>query len=385
MSELVSDSPLQPKRPTWAEISLPALAHNFQTLKALLADGTQLMAVVKANAYGHGAVACAKALEAAGADWFGVALVEEGVELRESGISKPIFCLGGGWRTQGELILKHELTPALFRLDLAEELDALAKANQRVIKFHLKVDTGMGRLGIPWTDVEAFAQQLQRFSQLRLDGVLTHFAAADAATSDYTDLQIARYQASVATLRALGFTPTWFHQANSAGLHAYSQAQGNLARAGAAMYGLVSDVLSPRLTRPELQPVMSLRSRIVMLKTVPAGTSLGYGCTFTTSRESRIATLPIGYADGLRRAHSNQGRIIIRGKFAPIVGRVSMDLTIVDVTDVPGVELGDIVTLLGAQDGLCLRAEELAAQIGTISYEIVTGISARVPRVHITA
>lgn len=151
------------------------------------------------------------------------------------------------------------------------------------------------------------------------------------------------------------------------------------------MYGLVSDVLSPRLTRPELQPVMSLRSRIVMLKTVPAGTSLGYGCTFTTPRESRIATLPIGYADGLRRAHSNQGRIIIRGKFAPIVGRVSMDLTIVDVTDVPGVELGDIVTLLGAQDGLCLRAEELAAQIETISYEIVTGISARVPRVHITA
>jgi len=183
-------------------------------------------------------------------------------------------------------------------------------------------------------------------------------------------------------LRGLGFDPSWRHLANSAGVHAYPQSHGNLARVGAAMYGLTRDVLSPRLAPFDLRPVMSLRSRIVMLKTVPAGTPLGYGLTFTTGRESRVATLPIGYADGLRRLHSNNGQVLTRGRLAPIVGRVSMDLTIIDVTDVPAAELGDEVVLIGEQNGLRISAEDLAERIGTISYEIVTGISARVPRVY---
>lgn len=373
------------QRPTWAEISLPALKHNYLTIKSHLSAAAQLMAVVKANAYGHGAVECARALESIGADWFGVALVEEGIELRRAGLSRPIFCLGGFWRGQADDVIAHDLTTAVYRLDQAEELNESARASGQTTNFHLKVDTGMGRLGIQPNEVAEFASALRRFDHIKLDGVMTHFADADSVEPAYTEKQIERYDDAVAILRQLGFDLSWRHLANSAGIHAYLQSHGNLARVGAAMYGLSRDVLSPRLAPFDLRPVMSLHSRIVMLKTVPAGTSLGYGCAFTTARESRIATLPIGYADGLRRLHSNNGSVLVRGCFAPIAGRVSMDLTIIDVTDVPGAELGDEVILIGEQNDLRITAEDLAGQIGTISYEIVTGISARVPRARINA
>jgi len=376
---------LYQQRPTWAEISLTALKHNYLTIKNHLTPGAQLMAVVKADAYGHGAVECSRTLESIGADWFGVALVEEGVELRRAGIARPIFCLGGFWRGQAEDVVTHDLTVAVFRLDQAEELDAKARDAGRIANFHLKVDTGMGRLGLRLDEVAEFARALEPFHHLKLDGVMTHFADADGDDPAYTDAQIARYDEAVRILRELGFNPSWRHLANSAGIHAYPQSHGNLARAGATLYGLARDVLSSKLEPFDLQPVMSLRSRVVMLKTVPARTQLGYGCAFTTRRASRIATTPIGYADGLRRAHSNNGRTLVRGHFAPIVGRVSMDLTIIDVTDVSDVEVGDEVILIGEQNGLRIAAADLAQQIGTISYEIVTGISARVPRVYVNS
>jgi alanine racemase len=370
------------QRPTWAEISLPALKHNYLTIRNHLSAPAQLMAVVKADAYGHGAVECARALESINADWFGVALVEEGIELRRAGITSPIFCLGGFWRGQADDVIARDLTAAVYRLDQAEELNARAGELGRKVNFHLKVDTGMGRLGIQIDNLAEFARALGQFDNIKLDGVMTHFAAADSDTPDYTERQIARYEEAVGILRDLGFAPSWRHLANSAGVHAYPQSHRDLARVGAAMYGLTRDVLSPTLEPFDLRPVMSLHSRIVMLKKVPAGTPLGYGLTFTTTRESLVATLPIGYADGLRRLHSNNGRVLTRGHYAPIVGRVSMDLTIIDVTDVPGPELGDQIILIGEQNGLRISAEDLAEQIGTISYEIVTGISARVPRVY---
>jgi alanine racemase len=373
------------RRPTWAEISLTALAHNYRTIKAHLGSGAGLMAVVKADAYGHGAVECARALESIGADWFGVALVEEGRILREAGISSPLFCLGGFWRGQAEEVIKHDLVTAVFRLDMVEELNARAREAGRVMGFHLKIDTGMGRLGIPVTEVAEFAQVLKKFDHLRLDGVLTHLADADGDDSEYTEIQIRRYHQAMMTLRGLGFAPSWEHLANSAGLYAYPHSHGNLARAGATLYGLKRDVLGPGPESLDLQPVMSLHSRIVMLKTVPAGSSLGYGRTFTTKRKSLIATIPIGYADGFRRAHSNNGRVIVRGSFAPIAGRISMDLTIVDVTGLPDVEIADEVILIGEQGGVQIAAEDLAQQTGTISYEIVTGVSSRVPRVYLTS
>jgi len=370
------------QRPTWAEISLSALTDNYRTIKTQLDPGAQLMAVVKANAYGHGAAECACALETAGTEWFGVALIEEGIELRKAGIMRPIFCVGGFWQGQAEDVIQYDLIPAVFRLEAAAELNACARAAGRVASYHLKVDTGMGRLGVPFAEVAAFARELKRFDYINLDGLMTHLADADGLETDYTEKQIARYGETLDILYALGFDPAWRHLSASAGIHAYPQAHGNLARAGATLYGLTRDVLTPRRKPFAVKPVMSLHSRVVLLKTVPVGTSLGYGCSFIAQRESRIATIPIGYADGFHRAHSNNGRVIVRGQFAPIVGRVSMDLTILDVTDIRDITLGDEVILIGEQGGLRISAEEVAARIGTVSYEVVTGVSARVPRVY---
>jgi alanine racemase len=370
------------QRPTWAAISLDALRHNYLTLKKHLNPGARLMAVVKADAYGHGAIECARSLSSIGADWFGVGLVEEGIALREAEIARPILCLGGFWTGQAADVVKYDLTTALFRLDSAAELDASAREAGRTICFHLKIDTGMGRLGVSLAGLPEFVRALKQFDRIKLDGLMTHFAMADDAETGYTGSQVGLFKEAVEILRGLGFDPTWHHLANSAGIHAYPQSHGNLARAGATLYGLARDVLAPRPEPFNLRPVMSLHSRIVMLKTVPPGTSLGYGCSHTTTRESRIATIPIGYADGLRRAHSNNGRVIVRGRFAAIVGRVSMDLMIIDATDIPDAAVGDEVILIGELNGLRITAEDLAEQIGTISYEIVTGVSSRVPRVY---
>lgn len=369
-------------RPTWAEISLGSLTHNFTEIRNNLMNGARLMAVVKADAYGHGAIECARALESAGADWLGVALVEEAVELRRAGIARPVFCLGGFWRGQAGAVIEHDLTPAIFRIDSAAELDSLARESGRVVDYHLKVDTGMGRLGVPVSELGDFAAALKQFSHIRLDGALTHFADADAPGGEYTELQVRRFDEAIGILEQSGFSPAWKHAANSAGIHAHPDSHFNLARAGATLYGLTRDVIAPSPAPFDLRPVMSLHSRIVMLKSVPAGTPLGYGRTFVASRPSRIATIPIGYADGLRRALSNQGAAIVHDRLAPIAGRISMDLTILDVTDIPEAEIGSEAILIGAGGPHRISAEDLAGLAGTISYEIVTGIGRRVPRIY---
>lgn len=369
-----------PHRPTWARVDLGNLRHNYRVLRQRLDPGAGLMAVLKANAYGHGALECGRALEEVGADWFGVALPEEGHQLRAGGIRGRIFCVGGFWVGQAARLIAEGITPAIFRTDMAEELNEQARQAGQIVEYHLKVDTGMGRLGVRWDEVQPFASELPRFEWIRLTGLLTHFASADDAAPEFTRLQIARYAEVLATLTSLGHEIRWRHLANSAGLHAFPEAHGTLARAGATLYGLVRDVLAPSPAPLDLRPVLSLHSRIILLKRVPAGTPLGYGGSFTTTRESLIATIPIGYADGVRRSLSNRGRVLVGGHAVPIVGRVSMDLTIIDVTEVRGVGVGDEVTLLGEQGGERLFAEDLAAAAGTISYEIVTGIGARVPR-----
>lgn len=375
---------LQPSssRPTWVEISLANLAHNCRTLKQQLAPHTQLMAIVKADAYGHGAPRCAQVLEESGADWFGVALIEEALELRAAGIIKPIFCLGGFWPAQANELITHNLTPALFRLDAAAALNEAARTQACRVKVHVKVDTGMGRFGLPLADLAAFADAFKQFSHLELDGLMTHLASADDADSHYTEMQLARYDEALSILKSRGFDPSWRQVANSAGMHGYLAARGTLVRVGALLYGLTGDILKPGAIPPDVRPVLSLHSRIAWLKTVPTGAAIGYGSTFVTRRESRIATIPIGYADGLRRDLSNRGQVLVRGQRAPIAGRVSMDLTMIDVTDIPDVALDDEVVLLGVQAAQHISAEELAVLLGTVSYEIVTGISARVPHVY---
>jgi alanine racemase len=371
------------QRPTWAEIHLDNLIHNYRVIKAVVGSEVAIMPAVKANAYGHGAIECAQALEAAGAEWFGVALPEEGLKLRQAGISRPILGLGGFWEGQEELVIKGQITPVIFRLDLLERLNQAAGALGVVFDYHLKVDTGMGRLGVPFREFENFVERARQFEKLRLDGLLTHFAAADSPEHlGFTQQQTARFAEALEMVEQKGFAPRWIHQANSAAAHAYPQTRGNLVRLGGIMYGLWRDSTRDDVTPLDWRPVLSLHSRIVHLKTVAAGQPIGYGCTFVCERDSRIATLAIGYADGFRRALSNRWQVLVRGQWAPVVGRISMDLTLIDVTGIAGATLGDEVVIIGRQGDREIQVEELAAQLETISYEVTCGLSERVPRIY---
>jgi alanine racemase len=378
----VDDAKLVSGRPTWAEIDLDALANNYRVIRNHVGQDVKILAAVKANAYGHGAVECARRLAAEGVDWFGVALPEEGIELRGAGIVQPILCLGGFWPGQETALLQHSLTPVVYRLDMVDALDQVARAAHVTADVHVKVDTGMGRLGVRSDQFSEFCANLKRFRNVRVDGLMTHLAAADDdKKQDFTNEQHRKFDEAIETFREHGFSPSVIHAANSAATFARERNGRNMVRPGGTLYGFVSDVLPANIDPPSLRPVMSLHSRIMLLKRVPRGEKLGYGTTFETKRDSLIATLPIGYDDGYSRALSNRGCVIVRGQFAPVVGRVSMDLTLIDVTEVAGVQLHDRVILLGA-DGLNrITAEEIGALAGTISYEITCGISNRVPRI----
>ncbi|HVG30901.1 MAG TPA: alanine racemase [Pyrinomonadaceae bacterium] len=368
-------------RPTCAEIDLGALASNFREVRALVGAGVRVMCVVKADAYGHGARECARRLEAEGADWFAVALPEEGRELRDAGITKPILCLEGFWAGQAALCVRERLTPIVFRLDTAEAFDRAAREAGLVAEVHVKIDTGMNRLGVRADGAAEFASRLRDFKNIRVGGLFTHFASADEIhAAEFTRAQAARFASAAETFRAHGHEPAFEHLSNSAATFAEPAARGGMVRPGGVLYGLWRDVLRPSDEPPPLRPVLSWRTRVALLKRVPAGETLGYGRTHALARDSLIATLPVGYADGYPRSLSNRGRVVVRGRFAPVAGRVSMDLTLVDVTDVPGVREDDAVTLIGADGGCAVAAEDLARDAGTISYEITCGIGARVPR-----
>jgi alanine racemase len=372
------------QRPTWAEINLDALAANFHVVKNLVGSDVKVLAVVKANAYGHGAVNCARRLEKEGADWFGVALPEEGIELRSAGITKPVLCLAGFWDGQATACIQHNLTPVVYRLDMIEAIDRAAADRGVVADVHLKIDTGMGRLGIRFDDVSAFTDSLQKFSHIRVDGLMTHFAAADEPSCGLlTKDQIQRFENVVSAFREDGYEPGCRHLANSAGIFGHAASWGNMVRPGGVLYGLWRDILSPENGDPKLEPVMSVHSCISLLKWVPPGDTIGYGCTFEASRKTLVATIPIGYDDGYMRALSNRGHVIVRGIYAPVIGRISMDLTLIDVTNVPDVKLGEEVILLGHDERNSVTAEDLAKIAGTLSYEVTCGISERVPRFYV--
>ena len=374
-------------RPTWAEIDLNNLAANFNKIKTRVSPAARVMAIVKANAYGHGAVACARRLVNEGAEWFGVALPEEGIELRTSGITQPILCLGGYWPGQAALCIQHRLTPVVYRLEMIEALHKAASDAGVVVDVHLKVDTGMGRLGVRHDQLTEFVAGLAPFHNVRIDGLMSHLAAADDnACQPLTLDQISRFEEAVGLCRDHGYRPTHLHLANSAGIFGHRGAWGNMVRPGGVLYGLWRDVLPLSTRDAALLPVMSVHSRISLLKWVPPGETIGYGCTFEASRKSLIATVPIGYHDGYMRGLSNRAHVIVRGVYAPVVGRVSMDLTLIDVTNVLGVEVNDQVTLLGwnkQNPELKVPAEDLARISGTLSYEVTCGISDRVPRVYV--
>lgn len=371
-----------PTRPTATYIDLDALAHNFRVSKQFIGDDVKYMAVVKADGYGHGAVECAVRLESEGVDWFGVAIPEEGVELRQAGITKPILCLGSFWPGQEQLIVEHGLTPVIFSLDTARRLSEFVGG--RGVDIHVKIDTGMGRVGVRWPEARAFASGLKAFSNLNIVGIMSHLASADdPAQDEFTAVQIERFDAAIAAFEQEGHAPTVFDIANSPGSVRCSASRRGMVRLGGALYGLLSDILPGSAQRPQLRPVLSLRSRVAHIKDVPAGEGLGYGQTFHTARDSRIALVPIGYADGYPRAMSNAGRAVINGQFVPVVGRVSMDWTLLDVTDIERAAIGDEVFLIGGDGDVAVTAADLARELGTIGYEITCGISPRVPRVYV--
>jgi alanine racemase len=377
------------KRPTVAQIDLTALRFNVGQARRL-AGGRDVIAVVKADAYGHGAAAVARALEADGVRRFGVALVEEGRMLREAGVRGEILVLGGVLPDQAGDAVALDLAAAMYHEQHAAALDAAAVRAGRVAPIHVKVDTGMGRLGYSVETAAAAVVRLAQRPGLRVDGLMTHFADADLADPAYAREQIARFDTvSVAVARS-GIKIPVRHAANSAALIKGPRALGapaegppsegplyEAARPGIMLYGCRP---GPQVDGVALKPVLSLTTKILLLKRMPPNTPISYGRTFVTSRESLIAVLPIGYADGYPRALSNRGEVLIRGRRAPVVGRVCMDLTMVDATEVPGVAEGDDVVLIGSQGEAALSAEVVAEAAGTIAYELLCGIGPRVPR-----
>jgi alanine racemase len=372
------------QRPTCAEINLANLAFNFNSAKKFIGENINYMAVVKADGYGHGAVQCAKKLESVGVEWFGVALPEEGLKLRSHKIKSPILCLGGFWSGQEKLLIEENLTPVIYRLELAENFNKAAQEKRVVVNVHIKIDTGMGRVGFRFDEVKNFVERLKSFENLNIQGIMTHFAAADnLQENEFTKLQTKRFEDVLKIFADNRIEPIFRDLANSPGAVVHRKTRGNMVRLGGILYGLGDDVLPTGVDKPELKPVMSVRTRIAQLKKVPKGESVGYSRTFITSKDSVIATIPIGYQDGFVRSLSNCGRVIINDCFAPVVGRVSMDWTIVDVTKVPNVKVDDEVIIIGSNEGLSIKAEDLAQKTGTISYEITCGINRRVTRKYV--
>ncbi len=372
-------------RPTTASIDLAALRHNLLQVRRL-AGAREVIAIVKADAYGHGAVAVARALAAEGVTRFGVALVEEARALRDAGIRGELLVLGGFTGDQASEIVDLGLTATVFHSGQAAILSEAARRAGRVAPVHAKIDTGMGRLGFPVDEAPEAVADLLRRPGLRLDGVMTHFADADLADPAFAREQMARFDRVIAALASRGIAVPLRHAANSAAIMAVSR--DGIAGLEAALYDAVRPGIMLYGCRPgpavgpavDLRPVLSLTTRIGLLKRVPSGTPISYGRTFVTRRPSVIAVLPIGYADGYPRALSNVGAVVVRGRRTPVVGRVCMDLTMADVTDVPDVAEGDEVVVIGVQGGASIGAEDAAVAAGTIAYELLCGIGPRVPR-----
>ncbi|MCX7670419.1 MAG: alanine racemase, partial [Anaerolineae bacterium] len=397
---------IRPDRPTWLEIDLGAIAHNVRRLKEL-AGAAQLMISLKADAYGHGAVQVAHTALHNGASWLGVACLSEGITLRRAGITAPILVLGFTPPWQARDALRHDLTVTIFDLDVARAFSRAALALDQPARVHVKVDTGMGRLGIFPQEAVAFVRTLRELPGLIVEGIFTHLAVADGASAweeTYTAGQLAAFEQVLADLRAAGIVVPLVHALNSAGLlrvgvqrqtprvDQAGQEQRNdetamgrqqeLVRCGIAVYGLDP---SPEVRCPaDFRPALAWKTQVAQVKELPPGSYVGYGATYRTAGRERIAVIPVGYADGFRRSPQHWGEVLVRGRRAPIVGRVCMDQTMINVTHIPGVRLGDEVVLIGAQGAERITVEEVAGRLGTINYEVVSAILARVPRTTIS-
>jgi alanine racemase len=374
-------------RPTWAEVSLTALRQNFRTVQKHVGPNVTVCAVVKADAYGHGAVECSRALEAEGARWLGVTSLDEAIPLRDAGIQSNILLMTGFWRGEESEIVRSRLTPTVWEPWQIESLDKAA-AVQSVVRHpvHLKVDTGMGRLGVGIDQLPEVLRVLQSAKHLVLEGLSTHLASSEIMDAPSVAEQERVFEVARRMVREAGFEPVFVHLANTGAVISRRETWHSMVRPGVALYGYylpfqrAGREVSGGTLRLAVKPILTWKTRILSLRDFAANQPLGYGATYVTKAPARVAVLPVGYADGYNRQLSNRGRVIVREHYAPIVGRISMDLTLVDVTGIPEISVGDEVILLGTHDGLSVDALEHAELANSTPYEILCNISKRVPR-----
>ena len=383
------DSPL-----VWAEVDLEAIAHNVRELRRITDPGADLMAVVKANAYGHGVIEVTRKALENGADSLGVARIEEGIELRKEGVKESVLIFGYTPLALAHKLIAFDLTQTVWSYKTAQALSDVAVSSNKQIKVHLKVDTGMGRLGLlpdcrrpPATDRNLIGnairevESISSLAGLELEGVYTHFATADSSDKTYAGKQFEIFVDFLNELRRAGINPPLCHAANSAAIIDMPETHLDMVRAGIAIYGLYpSDDINKR--RIVLKPAMTLKSKIVHLKKVPPGFKVSYGSTYQSPKSTTIASIPVGYADGFNRLLSSRGHMLVRGRRAPIVGRVCMDQTMLDVGHIPDVNLEDEVVIFGRQGDGFITVDEIAASLNTINYEIVSALTARVPIIY---
>ena len=373
---------MQNIRPVWLEINLDAIAHNVQKIRQIVGENTQIIAVVKANAYGHGAVEVSETLLENGVTMLGVGVVEEGIVLREAGIKAPILICGLTMNDQLESLVMYNLTATVCDLKAVKTLSRIASKKKKRVPVHIKIDTGMGRLGIPGEDTLNFVKETKQMKNIEIEGIFTHFAATNEENGIYTRKQFEKYKKALLELEREKISIPLKHVANSAAILNSSCFHLNAVRPGIIIYGLFP---SPKAKQAvQLKPAAEFKTKIVFLKEVPAGKNIGYEGTYTTTRPTRIATLPVGYADGYSWLLSNNGEVLVRGQRAPIIGRICMDLCMIDVTHIGEVQTGDEVVLWGKQGSGMVSAEEIAQRIGSIVYEVICMVDKeRVPKVFI--
>jgi alanine racemase len=374
-------------RPNWAEISLSRLAENYAIIARHLGPAVTPCCVIKCDAYGHGVIESARALEQAGARWLGVTSVEEGIAVREAGVKLPILVMTGFWFGEEEALLRHSLTPAIAT---TEHVQALENAATRLgltqrVPVHLKVDTGMTRLGVSLAELPVLAARIAASPVVQLQGVFSHFAESEILDSKYSQSQHATFERALALIAAAGLKPQYCHMANTAATVAQPQTWHNMVRPGIALYGYNLKCEGPGADEALLpvQPVLTWKTRVIALRDIPAGTAAGYNHRWHAERPTRLAVIPVGYGDGYNRQLARGGRVILHDHYAPIAGNVSMDLTMIDVTDIPETAIGDEVLLIGQSEHCSIGADELARLANTIVYEILCGLSPRVPRVYV--
>ncbi len=368
----------------WVEVSRRQLAENFHAIRTAVGPGVEVMPVVKADAYRHGAVEVARVLAHEGARWLAVSNVEEGVTLRQGGVTAQILVMGDFLPFERPALIDFDLTPAIHSLLQLADYDRMACAVGRVLPYHLKVDTGMGRLGL-LPDAARIVEAVLACKHARLDGLMTHFASAGNYQSGQTSDQIAEYQRVLSALTAAGISPRCCHLSSTIPVaYGRREAWGNMVRPGHAIYGYISpargNAPAPVL---EVRPALNWKARILEIKDLPEGALVGYGGMFRCERQTRMAVLAVGYADGMNHRLSAKGKVIAGGKLAPIAGAISMDLTSIDITDCPPLAPGDAVTLLGREGNVSLDAQQIARTAGTISYGVLCGIGQRVKRVYV--